>query len=210
MAKGRDEKSAGTPPGGKGADEAMARALAKIVAPGPESGREANLREEIRRLRAKIADLGRASRLAAQMHLWAELLLEGELTRSAVLEEIARMLELRVLLLWRLEDGAQMVLVGQAGSASRVDRRPCGVGRETAGATWAVGRPRVFPDMSMAPTSVQQAVGGMGISLLSIPLRGQDGGWVVEACDHMDGRPLSAQVMEEAGTLVTWLGLARD
>lgn len=186
----------------------MERALAKIGAPG--AGNEANLREEIRRLRARIADLVRTGRLAAQMHLWAELLLEDALTKGSVLTEIARLLELKTILLWRLEEGAKLALVGQAGSAPKTDRRPCGVGRETAGATWAIGQPRVFPDIAMAPTAVQQAAGSMGNSLLSIPIRGKEGGWVVEAADHMDGRPLSTTVMEEVGTLVTWLGLASD
>lgn len=166
------------------------------------------LREEVRRLRAENANLRKGGRLAALMHVWADLLLDGLLSRKSVLSEIARTLQIKTLTLWRLGDQQELRVEASVGSAPARDLGPCRVGRETAGATWAIGKTRVWPEVSMAPPAVQAVVGGRGKSFLSSPVRSSGGGWVVEAIDHIDGRPLSAAVMDDLPLLVPWVALA--
>ena len=142
------------------------------------------------------------------VHHWTESLIEGTLTVKDVLGGIAKGLGLRHLVLWRKE-GAHFVWVGRAGSGTGSDIQPVRVGVEISGATWAMGKPRFYPDVTMAPSSVQNALWAKGDSLLSFPIKtGNNEGWVLEAMDLVDGCPLGTRVVEEVPILSPWIVLA--
>lgn len=191
------------PPEGK-ADDPIDRARRRL---GATPKAISSLREEVRRLREEGNRLRRTAALLGQIHHWSEALLEGELVLKEVLSGIASGQGLRRLFLWKKEESV-FHLIGRDGSGGLVDARPVKVGLETAGATWAMGKPRFFKDLSLAPTAVQEGVQVACRSLLSLPLRGCGGGWVLEAMDHLDGNALGSRALEEIPILAPWAALA--
>ena len=190
--------------GGSPEEDVLARVQARLEAT-PQAVSE--LREEIRRLRGEGNRLRRAAALVGLIHHWSEALLEGDLDIKEVLASIASNQGLRHLLLWA-KDGSAFKVVGRAGSGGMVETVPLRVGKEIAGATWAIGMPRFFRDLTMAPTAVQRALWAKGKSLLSLPVKGRAGGWVLEVMDHLDGSPLGQRAVDEIPILAPWVGLA--